>query len=468
MSTSAQADELEALKAQLEALQTRVSQLEAQPATSMPSGYSLLSIRDGGQSSVVAERQRDIIDPESGITISVLPAADVAPAAEISVSGEIRTLLVYDDQGFFDGDDDSDDEGEGHLDVQVRGRIVIQGKVDTAVGEVGARVRFQGGDPFDTHSRGDLARMNQAYGWWKFAPNWQLIAGYWDTTAAIQAGVDWDFTVGRTAGPSNKNVEQMRLVYGTEGPFSFAIAVEDTDDAFTKIGHGRGGDSCIFQNPDEPIITTDDINCIRVDSVTDRGQFPAVAGYLMYNNDNLMFQLAGVYQNDEFGRDEDWGVGAGARVGLGDMFTITAAGVYAEGYNGWANNLVIGEDDHFWGASVGVIFNLAEATRIELGGGYEQVDAEHKQVGNLFGPGLSDNFFTVNQAFDQDVWTVTGGIYWDPVSQVTVGLQANYQDFNADSRALIFDEDNEDFEFAKLKGDNQPFQVRFGTWLRFP
>ena len=44
-------------KAQLEALQSRVTQLEAQPATSMPSGYSLLSIRDGSQEAVVAERQ---------------------------------------------------------------------------------------------------------------------------------------------------------------------------------------------------------------------------------------------------------------------------------------------------------------------------------------------------------------------------------------------------------------------------
>jgi hypothetical protein len=124
---------------------------------------------------------------------------------------------------------------------------------------------------------------------------------------------------------------------------------------------------------------------------------------------------------------------------------------------GWANNLVIGEDDHFWGASVGVIFNLAEATRIELGGGYEEVDAEHDH-----------GILGLAQPFDQDVWTVTGGIYWDPVSQVTVGLQANYQDFNADARLLAFDDDEDEFFFAKVSADDQPFQVRFGTWLRFP
>ena len=414
MSTSAQADELTALKAQLETFQARVSQLEAQPAASMPSGFSLLSIRDGSNGTVVPERQSDKVDADFGITLSVLPAADVAPTAEISVSGEIRTLLVYNNRGFFDGDDfldsDTDGDGKGHLDVQVRGRLVVNGKVDTAVGEVGAHIRLQGGNPFDNHGDGDLAHMNQAYGWWKFAPNWQLIAGYWDTTAAIQAGVDWDFTLG-TGGPSDKNTEQMRLVYGTDGPFSLAIALEDTDDAFTAIANG---DFCVdvidLQGEDSTAFTCDDIS-----SETDRGQWPAIAGYIMYNNDNLMFQVAGVYQDDQFGDDQDWGIGAGARIGLGDMFTVTAAAVFAKGYNGWDNNLAIGEDDEFWAASVGLIFNLAEATRVELGGGYEHVNAEHDRLGDL---GAS-----VGQPFDQRLWIITAGIYWDPVSQVTVGLQ---------------------------------------------
>jgi hypothetical protein len=474
MSTSAQADELTALKAQLETLQARVSQLEAQPAASMPSGFSLLSIRDGSNGTVVPERQSDRTDPDSGITLSVLPAADVAPTAEISVSGEIRTLLVYNDQGFFDGDDFLDDEldgdGDGHLDVQVRGRLVVNGKVDTAVGEVGAHIRLQGGNPFDNHDAGDLAHMNQAYGWWKFAPNWQLIAGYWDTTAAIQAGVDWDFTLG-TGGPSDKNTEQMRLVYGTDGPFSLAIALEDTDDAFTAIG---GGDSCadtavgIDPGPDGILGTEDDIpfdtafaTCDDIDSETDRGKWPAIAGYIMYNNDNLMFQVAGVYQDDQFGDDQDWGVGAGARIGLGDMFTVTAAAVFAKGYNGWTNNLAVGQDDEFWAASVGLIFNLAEATRVEIGGGYEHVNAEHDQIV------VFDGFS--GQPFDQRLWIVTAGIYWDPVSQVTVGLQGQYNSAHREADVFVGGDplvDGDEFEGDSDSNNN--FTVRFGTWLRFP
>jgi len=463
MSTSAQADELTALKAQLETLQARVSQLEAQPAASMPSGFSLLSIRDGSNGTVVPERQSDKVDPDSGITLSVLPAADVAPTAEISVSGEIRTLLIYNDRGFFDGNDfleGEEGDGNGHLDVRVRGRLVVNGKVDTAVGEVGAHIRLQGGNPFDNHDDGDLAHMNQAYGWWKFAPNWQLIAGYWDTTAAIQAGVDWDFTFGGQ-GPSDKNTEQMRLVYGTDGPFSLAIAVEDTDDARTAIA---GGDSCVDGGF---VIGEDDFsiangNCEDVSSHTDRGQWPAIAGYIMYNNDNLMFQIAGVYQDDQFGDKQDWGIGAGARIGLGDMFTVTAAAVYAKGYNGYTDNLSVGTDDRFWAASLGLIFNLAEATRVELGAGIEDVNAEHDRI--------ADIGFEGGQPFDQRLWNLSAGIYWDPVSQVTVGLFGIYNHLRLETNVYNSNDPlvNDDGFFESADNTENSFTVSFGTWLRFP
>src|ERR1044071_8554255 len=47
--TAARADDLTDLKAQIEALQNRVSQLEAQPSAAQPAaaGFSLLAIRDG-------------------------------------------------------------------------------------------------------------------------------------------------------------------------------------------------------------------------------------------------------------------------------------------------------------------------------------------------------------------------------------------------------------------------------------
>jgi len=97
--TAARADDLSALKAQIEALQNRVSQLEAQPQAAMPSGYSLMALRDGQgvYDGILPERNGDRVREESGFTISVMPSAEVAPVAEVSVSGEIRTALIYTD-----------------------------------------------------------------------------------------------------------------------------------------------------------------------------------------------------------------------------------------------------------------------------------------------------------------------------------------------------------------------------------
>src|SRR5712675_138088 len=112
--TAARADDLSALKAEIEALQSRVSQLEAQPEASMPSGYSLMAFRDGQGTyeGVLPERNADVVREDSGFTLSVLPSADVAPAAEVSVSGEIRTALLYtnDHEKFNDDVNFSDDD----------------------------------------------------------------------------------------------------------------------------------------------------------------------------------------------------------------------------------------------------------------------------------------------------------------------------------------------------------------------
>src|SRR6476620_7523437 len=77
--TAARADDLSALKAQIEALQNRVSQLEAQPQAAMPSGYSLMALRDGQgvYDGILPERNGDRVREESGFTISVMPSADV-------------------------------------------------------------------------------------------------------------------------------------------------------------------------------------------------------------------------------------------------------------------------------------------------------------------------------------------------------------------------------------------------------
>jgi hypothetical protein len=428
--TAARADDLADLKAQIEALQTRVSQLEAQPQASMPSGYSMMALRDGQGTyeGVLPERYGDRVRDDSGFTLSVMPSADVAPVAEVSVSGEIRTALIYTDvdDKFHDVDDKFSDST---LDVANRGRIFIKGKVDTAVGEVGGYFRLEasGGGNFGDYS--ESVNMNKAYGWWKFAPEWELMAGYNDNTGALQTSYDWlvSSLPIRTVGPSNVNNEQFRLTF-TSGPLAFAISVEDPDNirlttlttskTFTSLG-ALGG---VFY--------------VKTHTTVDKSDLPNVQAYLMYSSDAFTAQITGLVQDDDYG-DTDWAVGGGATLGIADHFTFLAAAVVGEGTSSYANNVSPATtDDNFWAGSVGVIANIAEDTRLELGAGIEDYDEAGEAIG------------------------FNGGIFWDPVSQVTIGLGATYVEFD--------DFVNAPGSTAGIEEDGDSLQVWFGTFLRFP
>ena len=90
-------------------------------------------------------------------------------------------------------------------------------------------------------------------------------------------------------------------------------------------------------------------------------------------------------------------------------------------------------DEEFWAGSVGILAHLSEDTRLELGVGYEDTDEQ----GNALGIG--------------------GGVYWDPVSQVTLGVGATYIDFSDDA-----------YTASGSFPEDDSLEVFFGTWLRFP
>jgi hypothetical protein len=425
--TAARADDLADLKAQIEALQTRVSQLEAQPQASMPSGYSMMALRDGQGTyeGVLPERYGDRVRDDSGFTLSVMPSADVAPVAEVSVSGEIRTALIYTDvdDKFHDVDDKFSNDT---IDVANRGRIFIKGKVDTAVGEVGGYFRLEasGGGNFGDYS--ESVNMNKAYGWWKFAPEWELMAGYNDNTGALQTSYDWlvSSLPIRTVGPSNVNNEQFRLTF-TSGPLAFAISVEDPDNirlttiTTSKTLTSKGATNGTFY--------------VATHTTVDKSDLPNVQAYLMYSSDAFTAQITGLVQDDDYG-DTDWAIGGGATVGIADHFTLLAAAVVGEGTSSYANNVApLTTDDNFWGGSVGVIVNIAEDTRLELGAGIEDYDEAGEAIG------------------------FNGGIFWDPVSQVTLALGATYVEF-----------DDYQSPANTIEEDGNSLQVWFGTFLRFP
>jgi len=468
--SGAQADDLNALKAQLEALQARVTQLEAQPQAALPSGYSLITFRKGsGVYDTLPMKQSDRISlgPDSGYTISIMPTADVAPVAEITISGEIRTVLEYGHPGkrfgFMTADGDlATDPGDftqdkESLDVHARGRLVVRGRMDTAVGEVGGQFRLQGGDFFDVN--GSDAAMNQAFGWWKFAPAWKFTAGEVpDSAAAIQAGPDWDFTGPHTTGLITDNgTETMPLEWNNGGPITAVIAIEDSES--TNFANG-------FVHASH-----------HVNSDVDVGDIPAVAGYLAYDSGHTFLQIAGLWERDDSreggpftegevgdvpfnsdfcgGADEkcsdNWWIGGGARFGLGDRVSLTGAAAYSEGYQR-GTAVTIGPDDKYWAAGAGIIFKIGEHSRIEAGAEYfdnQDVDEEDER-----------------QGFTKTAWDATAGWFWEPVSQVTIGVAGGYRN----QRVVVGDEhtdanevEHEDFE----KKNENDWNIKLITYLRF-
>jgi len=452
--SGAQADDLTALKGQLEALQARVTQLEAEPQASLPSGYSLMTFRKGsGIYDTLPMKQSDRIsdNPDMGYTISVMPTADVAPVAEITISGEIRTVLDYNDPGkHYDfvtpvtDPDGAHSDDKAAVDVHARGRLVVKGRMDTAVGEVGGQFRLQGGDPFDAN--GSEASMNQAFGWWKFAPAWKFTAGEVpDSAAAIQAGPDWDFTGPQTTGLLTDNgTETMRLEWNNGGPFTAVIALEDSEDP--NLANG--------------FVETNN----HTGSAHDVGDFPAVAGYVAYDNSGVFLQLAGLWERDDSREkfdeldfcgghgdstdkcSDNWWIGGGARFGIGDRVTLTGGAAFSEGYQR-GTAVVIGPDDEYWAAGAGVIFKIGENSRIEAGAEFfENTDLKKHEE---------------REGFTKDAWDATAGWFWEPVSQVTIGVAGGYR-----SASAVVEKDHDDFESFDKKNEDD-WNVKLITYLRF-
>jgi hypothetical protein len=236
MTAAAAADDLSALKAQLEVLQSKVSRLETAPAPYVRPGERLVTIRRGQAASQLdlPMRAEDALSEEEGYTIAITPTADMpAPVSEVSVSGEIRTRLLFTSEENNDEDDEVDldpavlgDEGidisndgsiagagellgysDDYFNLTARGRLRIDAHTETAIGEVGGIIRLQSTDGSD-------AAMNIAWGYWQMTPGLQLGGGHYDSLATVRAGLDWNGNgalIGYT-GLTNVKSSQFRLL----------------------------------------------------------------------------------------------------------------------------------------------------------------------------------------------------------------------------------------------------------------
>jgi hypothetical protein len=385
VSVSARADDTAAIKAQLEALTARIAQLEAAPAA--PVGYSLLTISEGPATVVPGLDNLTRAEPgypDTATVVGIMPTADMPASTTLEWSGFVRAIVAQTDYSYSGSDDQTN--------VWTRARLRVVGKTDTAVGEVGARMSFEANA--ERVDEDPSYAAVEYWGWWAMTPEVTFGGGYsgslgnvghgYDGSCDPCAGIDWFSAEQRdedqvTFSANPGDTAQVRLSWAS-GPISFGVALEDSD------YDGGAGDL-------------------------------GGAAKLGYAGDAFSFEIAGiVYEHDDgetLGDDpsttattettfdlssEDgtgWQVAAGLGFGLSDMAKVSVSAA-------------IGEEPSkgdYWNASGYLGFTLTETVNLQFGASYADYDDLDIQLTEF------------------DV-----GLYYNPVDQLTLGLEAAWAD----------------------------------------
>jgi len=388
VSVSARADDTTAIKAQLEALTARIAQLEAAPA--VPVGFSLLTVSEGTATSVpgLGNTSKQLAREGNEVTvIGVLPTADAPASTTIEWSGYVRAAIVFYDYG----DDDNvglPNEDDDDLDIYARGQLKVVGKTDTAVGEVGVQIRMRAdydGKPGSTWSGvengpdSNNVYMKEAWGWWAMTPELTLGGGYTGSLGNIGYGYDGGCTCYYTDNADaayDPGDTSQFRLSWASGPISAAVALEDASGSGAYWG--------------------------AWDSL-------GIAGEIKYSGDSFNGEISGIWKDegDADWNDASWRLGAGVGFSLGDMFAISIGAQMGDDE----------DDNSFWGASILGSMNLSDTSHIEAAYSHKDYDEASYQV---------DAFLA--------------GIYYDPVDQLTIGLEAEYIDNEShNDQETVFD-----------------------------
>jgi hypothetical protein len=376
VTVSARADDASALKAELAALNARVAQLEASPA--LPTGYSLLTIADAKTSATpgleVLKKDAVALGDKSTV-IGIMPTADMPASTTIEWSGYVRAALVRRDFqpnaayiSGITGGVATIGYSKDDTSIRTRGQLNVKAKTDTAVGEIGVKIGLRvNGTLLDTNPGFE---SNEYWGYWAMTPELTLGGGYTGSLGNIGYGYDGAcscyYTDNANVAFNPGDAKQMRLSYAS-GPLSMGIAIEDA----------TGGN--LFSGTDSDL---------------------GVAAELKYTGDAVNGEISAVWHNSSaVGESDPWQVGAGLGFSLGDMASLSIAGATGRIWNG----------QKFYGVSALASANLSETIHLELGAGYKNYS------GNAFIVAIADST------------AVLGGIYYDPVSQLTIGLEGEYE-----------------------------------------
>ena len=425
---AAHADELSDLKAQVESLNARMAAMEAAP--SVPAGYQLLAISKGEALQVpgMDGTDRDHVQNNRATLISVMPTADAPAGATISWSGYVRAAIVY------NGDKQSGQAKHSYAgvttstvkasggtnndwDVKSRGQLKVVATTDTAVGAVGVELKMRA--DFNGNGTSDVY-MKTAWGYWAMTPELTLGGGYAGSLGNIGYGYDGActcyYTDNADVGFDPGDTTQMRLTYAS-GPLSFAMAIED---AGKNDGTGEDNKNAYVS-----------------------GNNLGAAGEIKYSGDSFSGEISGVYRstNNEklLGNDNAdslWQVGAGVGFNLGSIASLSLAGAFGAGpyttvndSGDITNNFPV--YNQWWGLSGLASANLSDTVHAEAGLGYKHREGDNFYV-NTYAPDPNDPKKTINDGrwnyngFGYDTWAVLGGLYYNPVDQLTIGIEGEW------------------------------------------
>jgi hypothetical protein len=371
VSVSAQAStasDIAALKAQVEALSAQVAANEA--STSVPAGFQLVTVSQQPAIVVpgIAGDGRDVT------TIAIVPTADAPASTVIQWSGFARAALVYSDGP----DTVAPVSDQIYFNVKARGQINVVGKTDTAVGEVGAQLSVRGnwdsnafnplpapGSGLAINGGNATAVISNAWGWWKMTPDLTLAGGFNGSLSSIGYGYDGSCSC-----------------YYTDNARAGTALNGDT--AQMRLTYSSG--------PMTAAIALEDGTSLVAPVNTN---VLAVAAKVGYVGDMFSAAVSGGFEPAWTGVAEAKYVAAiGGKVGLGDVGFISMEADVGSGH-------ALG--DNFWGASILGSLNLSDQAHFEVAYNHAHFDAT---------------------ASDEDA--VLAGIYYEPVSQLTIGLEGEW------------------------------------------
>ena len=365
-----EASDIAALKAQVEALSAQVASNSAQ--TQVPAGFELVSVTTA-PAIVAPGMTPDKNYAATATTIGIMPTADAPASTVVQWTGFVRAALSY----VSTPDGSAQTSNANYADVKARAELKVTGTTDTAVGEVGAWVKLRANNGWASTggtNRGSAAVTSPgAWGWWKMTPELSLGGGMDGSIANNGYGYDGAcscyYTDNANASWSHdSDPVQMRLTYAS-GPMTAAIAIED----YENNGSSTGSTSAF-----------------------------GVAAKFNYAGDAFSAGLAGGYWPTAYtgiGEAAAWNINAGVKVGLSDMGFLSV-------------NAGLGEDDHYadntyWRANAFASLNLSEQAHVELG-----VNRLSYSTDTLHG--------------DKSQTAVLAGLYYEPVKQLTIGLEGEY------------------------------------------